>query len=136
MLLIGCAATTQTARMIPGKMFSLKDGTQLAFAAEYSTGSGSLTAHNPTTGESFMGQYTGIYTGGGTSTTESGGLFSSTVTTQTAPTGAKIKGILRGDKGTIINIDMDIQPGDNPTGFGEGVDNNGVHYQIQISNGP
>jgi hypothetical protein len=123
-------------RMIPGKMFSLKDGTELAFSAQYSTGSGILTANNPSTGENFTGQYTGIYTGGGVSTTKGGGLFSSSVTTTTAPTGAKIAGILKGDKGTIINITMEIQPGLNPTGFGEGVDNNGVHYQIQISNGP
>jgi len=133
-LLLGCA-TVKTVRMLPGKMYSLKDGTEMTFAAQFSYGTGILTAYNPVTSENFTGQYTGIYTDGGVTQTEhtnSLGFSTGTYTTQTAANHAKIKGILKGDKGTIITIEMDIQTGDNPKGIGEGTDNYGVHYQIQL----
>ena len=133
-LLLSCA-TVKTVRMLPGKMYSLKDGTEMTFAAQLSSGTGILTAYNPVTGENFTGQYTGIYTDGGVTQTEhtnSLGFSTGTYTTQTAANHAKIKGILKGDKGTIITIEMDIQTGDNPKGIGEGTDNYGVHYQIQL----
>jgi hypothetical protein len=107
----------------------------MEFAIQTSYGSGTMTAFNPATGERFSGQYTGIYKGGGTSQgvyTDSWGFATGSVTTQQAPTGAVAKGVLIGDKGTVINVSMDIQPGDRPTGFGEGTDNNGVKYQVQF----
>jgi len=94
-----------------------------------------MTAFNPVSQENFTGQYTGIYTDGGTTqttVTNNWGFKTGTATTQTSADHAKIKGILKGDKGTIITIEMDIQTGVNPKGFGEGTDNNGIKYQIQL----
>ncbi|MBN1377749.1 MAG: hypothetical protein JXA04_00785 [Gammaproteobacteria bacterium] len=121
--------------MIPGTMYSLKDGTQIQLQLQTSYGTGAMTGFNPVTGENFSGQYTGIYKGGGTEQgvyTNSWGFSTGSVTTTSAPTGAVAKGVLVGDKGTVINMNMEIQPGARPTGFGEGVDNNGVQYQIQF----
>ena len=121
--------------MLPGKMFSLNDGAQFEFEIQTSYGTGIMTAFNPANGEKFSGQYTGIYKGGGTEQgvyTNSWGFTTGSVTTKSAPTGAVAKGVLVGDKGTVINVNMDIQPGARPTGFGEGVDNKGARYQIQF----
>ena len=135
-LMAGCATMPDpVGQMLPGKMYSLQDGTELNFEIQTSYGTGAMTAYNPVTGEKFSGQYTGIYTGGGASqsnVTNSWGFSTGSVTTQSAPTGAIAKGILRGDRGTIINVSLNIQPGARPTGFGEGTDNKGVRYQIQF----
>ena len=135
-LLAGCGPVTRVpgiGDMLPGKMYSLKDGTEFVFAVQISYGSGSMTASNPTTGESFTGQYTGVSTGGGVSETTSSALFSTNkVTTTTVPTGAICKGILKGDKGTIITMTINVQTGKPPKGFGDGEDNYGVKYQFQF----
>ncbi|MDP2137447.1 MAG: hypothetical protein Q8J74_06290 [Candidatus Didemnitutus sp.] len=54
----------------------------------------------------------------------------------TMATNAVGRGILRGDKGTIISLTLEIKPSYNPaidpSDFGEGADNNGLIYQIQF----
>lgn len=70
LMLSGCAMAppTQTGPiMIPGSMFSLKDGTEFVFAIEYRFNNGIMTARNLTTGEDFYGNYTAIGAGGGVS---------------------------------------------------------------------
>jgi len=121
--------------MLPGKMFTLNDGVEMDFEIQTSYGTGSLTAYNPTTGERFTGQYTSILNGGGyTEGTiyNSGNQNTSTVTIFSPPTGANARGILKGDKGTVIDIFLIIQPGLRPIGYGEGVDNKDARYQVQF----
>lgn len=136
----GCATvqTPQLGEMLSGKMFSLKDGTEMEFKIQLSTGKGTMTAFNPVTNESYTGLYTGIFTGGASSkgvVRDSWGWESGTVETTSNPTGAIARGILKGDKGTVIDVYLDIAPGygnELPTGHGNGTDNHDVHYQIQF----
>lgn len=121
--------------MIDGKMISMKDGTEYKFQIERSRGSGALKAWNPVTGEALTGQYTGKYTGGGATF----GTVRNTATGQTSnvtlsrpPSGAEAMGFMRGDKGTVIEVALDIVPGLMPRGWGEGRDNAGNRYQIQF----
>lgn len=143
LLLTSCAvAPQQTAGpwMIPGRMYCLKDGTEFQLSIERSSGQGRMTAVNLRTGEQFTGTYSAIITEGGAveqSTAENfWGKVGPTVTKTTAATKAAGRGILRGDKGTVINLTLDIKPSYsravNPSGFGEGEDNNGLKYQIQF----
>lgn len=138
-ILLGCATVKPVQKtMLPGKIYSLKDGTEMSFSIEMAVNSGEMTAYNPKTSETFTGQYTGIFTGSTvsqSSATNAWGTTSGKVTTVTSPTGAKVKGILKGDKGTVMDITMDVQPGtvkNPPKGIGEGIDNNGLHYQVQF----
>lgn len=67
-LIASCATMPNpVGQMLPGKMYSLQDGTELNFEIQTSYGTGAMTAYNPVTRENFSGQYTGIYTGGGAS---------------------------------------------------------------------
>ncbi len=145
LMLSGCAVAppTQTGPvMIPGSMFSLKDGTEFAFAIEYKFTNGIMTARNLTTGEEFYGNYTVIVSDGEVSKgtyRNAWGVHTGSVTTTTTATRATGRGILRGNKGTVIGITMDIKPTYSrtifPTGFGDGTDNNGTRYQLQIGTG-
>lgn len=143
LLLGACAIPLSTATgpiMIPGRLYSLQDGTALEFAVERSSGQGIMTAFNSVTGERFTGTYSAIITeGGGTEqsvATNFWGQVGPTVTKDTAATRAAGRGVLRGDKGTVISITMEIKPSYdpriNPSGFGDGVDNHGVKYQVQF----
>lgn len=137
--------------MIPGTMYSLRDGTAMPFQIEQSYGSGDLSASNPATGETFTGHYTGIYTNGGAALAEDTGSYSDTTQNvangsmyQTngtyggvgaafvPPTNATARGILIGNQGTVITIYLDIQTGLFPSGNGVGIDNKGNRYQIQF----
>lgn len=125
--------------MIPGRMYRLSDGTEFEFSAERSSGTGMMLATNLKTGERLAGRYTGMYVNGGQSQTTSVDMWGNTVgsvTNSTPPTKAIAKGILRGDQGTVISVSLDINvsfdPNVNPTAFGEGKDNKGASYQIQI----
>lgn len=143
-LLLSACAATQTVPtgpvMIPGRLYSLKDGTALEFAVERSSGQGIMTAFNAVTGERFTGTYSAIITeGGGTEQSVASnfwGQVGPTVTKTTAATRAAGRGVLRGDKGTVISITVEIKPSYdpriNPSGFGDGVDNHGVKYQVQF----
>lgn len=128
LLLAGCGIS------LPGKLYSLQDGTELKFEIETSFGTGAMRAENPKTGEKFEGQYTGTTSGGGVINAHSRLNTGQTVNTQVfvPPSSANARGILRGDKGTVIEIYLDIRPGPRPKGHGEGIDNNGVRYQVQF----
>ena len=109
-----------------------------------------MFAQNLKTGENFTGQYTGTYKGGGVArTSEDGsyngstnranktlyqhsGRFKSNRTTCIAPTDATARGVLIDDRGTVIDLCMEIRPGIVPKGHGEGVDNNDKRYKVQF----
>lgn len=121
--------------MLNGKMYRVKDGNEFPFQIQTSYGSGKLKAEDPSTGEKFEGQYTGQYQGGGSSSStvyDSRMQRLGTVDTYTPPTRANARGILKGDKGTVIQIYLDITPGIRPRGSGEGIDNKGGLYQVQF----
>ena len=121
--------------MLHGQMFRLDNGAQWPFDIQTSYGTGKLTATDPQTGEVFTGQYTGVYQGGGSSYgTAFNAQLLSTTTFQsfTPPSNATARGILRGDRGTVIQIYLDIRPGLVPKGHGQGLDNKGRQYQIQF----
>ena len=136
-LLSGCAGG-----MLQGSMYRLDNGAQWPFGIQTSYGTGALTASDPQSGETFTGQYTGTAHGGGSSfgtvngmsRSMSGQMVMTTGTVQTfsAPDSATARGILRGDKGTVIEIYLDIKPGLIPKGHGQGQDNKGRRYQIQF----
>lgn len=141
--------TSCSAKLL-GKLYSLDDGVAMDFQIERSNGTGGMYAQNLKTGESFTGQYTGTYKGGGiASSIEDGsyagstyrangtlyqhsGEFKSNRTTFIAPTDATARGVLIGDKGTVIELYMEIRPGIVPKGHGEGVDNRDKRYQVQF----
>ena len=148
----GCVSLYPDAGMLPGKISSLQDGTEMNFGIQinntgqlYRTG-GAITASNLATGERFSGQYAAFSTGGRTSQsniTNSWGISTGAINTTSESTGSTARGILKGDKGTIITISLDCQSvffrrnvwtpgGSRPTGFGEGTDNKGGRYQIQF----
>lgn len=142
-LLAGCATGPQPVSgpvMIPGRIYCLKDGAELQFAIERSSGQGMMTALNPVTGERFTGTYSAMVTEGGgveqSTIANNWGTTTGTVSKTTLATKAIGRGVLRGDKGTVISLTMDIKPSYhpaiNPSGFGEGTDNNGLKYQIQF----
>ena len=123
---------------LKGKMVSLQGGEEFAFEIEKSTGTGGMWAANPKTGEVLQGQYTAKGSGGGYSTgsvsgTNSAGRYTTqNVQIFSPPTSANAQGYLRGDKGTVIEIYLEIKPGWTPTGFGPGNDNKGNRYQVQF----
>jgi hypothetical protein len=142
-LLAGCAVGPPPVSgpvMIPGRIYCLKDGTEFQFAIERSSGQGMMTALNTVTGERFTGTYSAMVTEGGgveqSTIANNWGTTTGTVSKTTLATKAIGRGVLRGDKGTVISFAVDIKPSYhpaiNPSGFGEGTDNNGLKYQIQF----
>lgn len=127
--LTGCAG-----RALPGKLYDLTDATTLDFEIETSRGTGDMRATNPKTGERFAGQYTGVYTGGGLAVGSAYNqrLGTTTGTAYAPPTGANARGVLIGDRGTMIELYLDIRPGIRPKGHGTGTDNQGRRYQVQF----
>ncbi len=134
---------------LPGKFYELSDGTALEFQIERSYGMGGTYAQNPKTGEKFSGQYTAIAVGGGvaasfgnsslsgTSTNlatgtmyRNTGAVANTTTTFVPPANATSRGI--GVRRTVIELYMMIRRGPVPKGHGEGVDNKGARYQVQL----
>jgi len=146
----GCATGPSTGRnikigdMLPGEIISLKDGTKLTYEIQFTSsaqGRGTMTAFNPVSKESFQGQYRVILTGGGSSTgvvRDSWGWTSGTVTTTSDPKAAA-RGFLKGDKGTVIDVSLDLTPVKSNaqdgvffffSGQGAGTDNHNDRYQI------
>lgn len=55
-LIMGCATVKPVQkRMLPGKIYSLTDGTEMSFSIEMATNSGEMSAYNPKTSETFTG---------------------------------------------------------------------------------
>ena len=114
-LIICSAFTSYAGEMIPGTLFSLKDGSSFTCSVEYSSGQGRIEATNPQTGEKFTGKYTVI-------------LVNDMM--------GRGKGYIIGDKGTVIFLNMEFSKGSAwvyPVVYGDGEDNNGVKYQYQTN---
>ena len=130
--------------VLPGKLYQLSDATVLEFEIETSTGTGAMRATHPKTGEKFTGQYTGVTRGsapivvmqqppaGNTHFERGMQQGAAQAAAQGRPTYATARGILIGDKGTTIQLLMEIQPSLRPKGSGEGTDNKGERYQVQF----
>jgi hypothetical protein len=140
LLLVGCAGD-----MLTGQLHAIDDGTTLQFEIERSHGKGKLTALNPKTGEKFEGTYTAVMHGEEATFTQvstfdpakavnRGNMPNQgyTATSHKAGDYAAARGILIGDKGTTIELRMEIEPGIKPRGHGEGRDNSGRRYQVQF----
>ena len=130
LVVTGCAGG-----MVQGHLISLEDGVEHPFAIQnVRHGSGLMSATNQISGETFSGRYTMNLHGGGTTY---GTVYSrcnapvGTVATICQPdvTG---RGFLKGDKGTVIQVFLNINPGWRSSGSGEGLDNSGHRYQIQF----
>jgi hypothetical protein len=130
----GCAVpTNQVGDMIPGRIISLSKGTLLPMQIQLSYGSGKMTATNPITGEYLEGNYTAIQDTKAVQYTKPTFLgdqetHQSIERSTTCPASA----VLVGNKGTVLNIKMQIQAGNPPIGYGEAEDNKGEKYNVQF----
>lgn len=140
-LLPGCGT------MLPGQIYST-DGAVLPFEIEQSTGAGRVAATDPRTGEQFTGTYTAIREqqtsmNFGTifsqqnRSTDAGLAQTSGASTRvgTAISGSNIANataFLKGDRGTMLTCEMQIQAGFAPHGIGACQDNNGKQYRLQF----
>jgi hypothetical protein len=119
------------------------DGTAFQFRFEQKfvwggASRGGVAAVNPQTGERFSGQYNAMFgrsTGRATWLTPTGpyggAQLRSANVYQNDQTGTAIA-TLTGDKGTIIQIEMQVTRGLIQHGIGSGTDNNGQKYQVQF----
>lgn len=87
-----------------------------------------MTATNPETGENFSGEYTGVQEGARAVGFGAGGTRYANAQSDTA----NAEGVLYGDKGTVLNLQMDIKGGLFSHGMGTAQDNHGNEYQIQF----
>lgn len=120
---------------ITGQMVSTTNGEELLYEIEASRGTGGMWAANKSTGEVFTGTYSAWANNGGYSfgsISGSGGSSRGTTNVQiyTPPSSANGKGFLKGGRGTVIEVFLDIQPGLRPTGAGEGIDNKNQRYRL------
>ena len=139
LLLSGCETVPRGKQMFPGTLISLKDGNEIHFAKEvqYVSGVAEMTANNPRTGETFTGRCSLMGTNGSqTSGTVVNGLDISYVKTTTATTKYVLRGVVKGNKGTVIEICIQIDEGPPLIGTGEAKDNKGGRYQVQYPTGP
>lgn len=121
-VLSGCVGT-----MLQGRMYASPGGQLLQFSIETSYGQGKMAAYNPKTDERFTGEYSAMHRGQGMMF---GNVGRSNVTLFQPPTGANGRGVLVGDKGTMISLYLEIKPGLRPTGHGTGTDEEGKRYEV------
>lgn len=123
---------------LPGQITSLSDGVTLPFRIEKKfawggSATGGVAATHPDTGERFTGTYSAILP----SSHGTGRLYSPSTgwataqTTQRSQTANAIA-TLKGDKGTVIQLELQIQSGFRPHGIGSGSDNQNRRYQVQF----
>lgn len=134
-LLSGCATgpVNYAGKMIPGRIVSLSDGRVYPMQIEVTQGSGKMTATNPTTGEYFEGTYTAVRETRQIQYSKPG--FLGAEETQTAveiSNTAPLSAVLVGNKGTVLNIKMQVQAGNPPIGYGDAEDNKGGKYNVQF----
>lgn len=113
MLLLFTSLPTLAGSMIPGKLYSLADGSVITCNLELSTGQGKIEAINPKTGEVFAGHYTVIFV---------------------SDLMGRGRGMMKGNKGTVIFLSIEFSKGtvwNLPVGYGDGEDNKGFKYQYQ-----
>jgi hypothetical protein len=134
--------------MYQGQMFAMKSGAELRFeiGGTYTWGSEVLVrARNTLSGENFSGRLLLLEKGGASTSviTNGWGLKAGEIQTSSDENAKVAKGIIKGDKGTIISLILDTQmihkkrPGGGAPffyqGIGEGVDNSDNRYRVQFS---
>lgn len=123
---------------LKGTLTCLADGTAMPFRIEKKmawggSATGGVAATHPVTSERFTGQYTGILPSSrGTAQlhTPSGRWLYGNY--QETGRNANAVATLTGDKGTVIQLEMQILAGWTPHGIGSGADNRGQRYQVQF----
>ena len=132
LVIAGCVAP---GGMIPGSIYSEK-GQILDFAIEKAHRSGSVTAYNKKTNESFSGTYVGIleefnsfssgvaFSGRASATSFNNTSISSNI--------GNAQAILQGDKGSSMTCKMKVEVGLSPHGIGVCQDNKGINYRLQF----
>lgn len=98
---------------------------------ELTSGSGRMTATNPATGEFLDGRYTAVLETR-VRTHQSNSLFAEDETSVETTDVAQGSAVLVGNKGTVLNLKLQVKAGNPPSGFGEGQDNKGVKYNVQF----
>jgi hypothetical protein len=133
-LLGGCAVPeNQVGNMIPGRIISLSKGTLLPMQIQLSHGTGKMNATNPATGEYFEGNYTAIQDIKSVQHSKPGFLGDlETHHSIERSTACPASAVLVGNKGTVMQVKMQIQAGNPPVGFGEAEDNKGEKYNVQF----
>jgi hypothetical protein len=134
MLLNGCAADPYAVgNMLPGRITCLSDGKVYPALVEISYGSGKMTATDPNTGEYFEGTYTAILDQRVTQHSRETfwGTENAGQSVETSGV-AQASAVLVGNKGTVLNIKMQVKPGSPPIGYGEAEDNKGKKYNVQF----
>lgn len=136
MLLSACVTPGQ---MLPGNIVA-EDGDVLDFQIEVAKRSGKVAASNPRTGEQFNGTYVGILervTSFSTGYAQASGMGGSVTASGfgSASAGSNIANataFLKGNKGTTLNCEMQIEAGLNPHGIGQCADQHGGKYRLQF----
>ncbi len=137
-LMAGCATGYnrggRVGDMLSGKIIRLSTGLILPMQIQLSrNGAGQMTATNPKTGELFDGTYRAISEN--KTIQYSKNSFWGNTKTETAQEVSNMvpaSAVLIGNKGTVLNIQMKIQPGNPPIGYGEAQDNKGRKYSVQF----
>jgi len=135
-LLAGCATEPDPyglGSMLPGKIVCLSDGTVFPAQVEITTGSGRMMATNPVTGEVFEGRYTALQENKIHQNVDNS-FWGNGDTSQSVEISdiAHASAVLVGNKGTVLNIKMEVKAGHPPIAFGEAEDNKGVKYNVQF----
>jgi len=91
---------------------------------EFSRHGGTMRGTNPTTGETFAGEYT--------ATREKAIATAAGVTASASSLTATGLGVLIGDKGTVLDCEININSGYVPTGVGTCTDQQGRRYRLQF----
>lgn len=119
------ALTSCTTGPVGANLISKADGATLPATIDRQCGTGNITAHDPRTGESFAGTYTG----------EGWGCMTVTIgNAERAPerpsAGPDNLATLRGDAGTVISCTL--QAGARGHGHGECESNRGERFNLQF----
>ena len=119
--------------MLPGTITCLSDGSVFPAQVEITAGSGRMTATNPTTGEIFTGRYTALQENKVVQQVDNS-FWGDGDTSQAVETSdiAHASAVLVGNKGTVLNIKMEVKAGHPPIAFGDAEDNKGAKYNVQF----
>jgi hypothetical protein len=123
----GCGGI-ESGMMLPGTLLT-DDGKTISFEIERARRAGSMTGLDLSTGEKFSGSYVGIIGGTNAVAYAPGAGFAfggarSNIANATA--------FMRGDKGTILTCEMQIEAGLFPHGIGQCKDNRAITYHLQF----
>jgi len=133
----GCATVPSPAHtMLGGRIVALSDGRILPMQIELiplSQSTGRMMASDPASGEILDGTYTALLSSSYTQQSRPG-LFGDEHAGKSVQTNdtAQATATLVGNKGTVINLHMQIKVGNPPAGIGEGEDNKGKKYSVQF----